>query len=194
MRRSTFSILGLAGIAAGLALMSRLVAGRLLEASALVAMGLSGLALAADGARTGSQVVAPPAARHARFEGRAAFWGSVWIALLGAAIAACGIAWGAHAERELLDLLRARPGIVLLPAGVAWGSSGRARWLGWHLTNHPERLRIRSPIGGGFAMGAAVVVVGIGVLELTAPALFDAWLVVAWRALPLPPLGSGSAS
>lgn len=194
MRRASLLILELAAIAVGLALLSRLFPGRFLEATALVAMGLSGLTLAVDGARTGTQVVPPPAARHARFEGRAAFWGSVWIALLGAAIAAFGIAWGAHAERELLDLLRARPGIVLLPAGVAWGSSGRARWLGWHLTNHPERLQIRSRIGGGCAMGAAGVVAGIGVLELTAPALFDAWLVVAWRALPLPPPGGGSAS
>lgn len=109
------------------------------------------------------------------FEGPAAVFSGLAIIVLGLSIGAAGVAFLVGAEDALLDLALSRPGVALVPAGLASAAWGAGRVLGareWRgslvrlLANIPER------IGGAmlFLLGAALL--GLGGFELLAPDAF----------------------
>ncbi|MBV6522074.1 MAG: hypothetical protein MNPFHGCM_02219 [Gemmatimonadaceae bacterium] len=165
---------GLAIAGVGAALVSAVVPGRPMQAVGIAALGLAGIAMAASGIATRTQIVPNPEARYARYEGAAALWGSVWLALLGAAVVVLAVAWASHAELSLFRLAAKRPGLLLAPFGASMLSSGVANKLGWRLQNHPERLHIRSPVGGAAAIAGGTLLLVAGLVELGFPDRFDA--------------------
>ncbi len=179
------------GIGAGLG--SAVIPGRAIQAAGITAFGLAGVAMAASGAVTRIQVVPSPEARYARYEGAAALWGSVWLALLGVALIVVAMAWASHAEGSLFRLVTERPGLFLAPFGASILASGVANWLGWRLHNHPERARIRSPVGGAIAMIGGALLLLPGLVELLIPDLFDAAVRGVARILMTRLSGQGSA-
>jgi len=181
MERGTPVILGLAALGVLSGLLTVVFPGRLFEAAGMAAFGLAGVTAAVVGFITGRQV-AITTMRHSRYVGAAARWGSVWILLLGVAILVAAAVWFNDTVDPALDLIGRRPGLVLVPVGVAVLCDGVARWLGWLGHYKPDASYHRSRVGGAASVVFGGLLLVIGVLELLAPALFDRTFDATWRA------------
>jgi len=173
-------ILGFAALGIASGVLAFVFPGRSFEAGGMAAFGLAGVVAAGYGFVTGRQV-AITTMRHSRYVGAAARWGSVWIALLGAAMIVAAAVWFTHAVEAALDLIGRRPGLVLVPLGLAVLCDGRARWLGWRGHYGPDATHHRSRLGGSASELLGCFLLAIGVVELLAPAVFDRAFDSGWR-------------
>lgn len=109
------------------------------------------------------------------FEGPAAIFSGLAVIVLGLSMGVAGVAFLVGAEGALLDIALRRPGLALVPAGLAsaaWGAGrvlGAREWRGswWRLVaNIPER------IGGAMLLLLGAALLGLGGFELLAPDAF----------------------
>jgi hypothetical protein len=110
------------------------------------------------------------------FHGSSAVLVGISLVVLGLSIGVTGAAFVLGMQRDLYDVVIARPGAALLPAGVSAAALGASRVLGarqWRgslgraLANIPER------IGGAVLVVLGAALAGVGGFELLAPGSFD---------------------
>jgi hypothetical protein len=115
-------------------------------------------------------------ARSRTYQGLAAVLIGAVLVLFGMAVGVTGVAFLIGEQHALYDSLLARPGIALVPVGLASAASGGARLLGareWRgsvsrvLAAVPERL------GGLILLLIGAALAAIGAFELIAPDAFD---------------------
>ena len=114
--------------------------------------------------------------RTQTFVGPAAVFVGLVLVLLALVFAVAGAAFVLGQEDALVDLLLERPSPAFLVGGAVLGGAGAARVFGareWRgslmsfLGSLPERF------SGVLLLAVGLALVGVGVLELLAPALFD---------------------
>lgn len=150
--------------------------GRVWQAVGLGGLGVAGVLLAVRGMVTGRQFVPSPASRHARYMGVAATWASIPLLMLGLAFVGAAFVWGLGAETRLLAGIGAHPGPILIGVGVAVWSGARANRYGYRLTQAADSQLVRSGAPPLALMLIGAGLIGLGVFESVAPAVFDAGL------------------
>lgn len=174
-------VFAVAGLALGL--VASRVQGRAIQSAGIACFAIAGLLLAVHGYRERSLPDTGINVRRAWYFGQGAQWAAVSLAVLSLAILATAIAWGVGAEQVLFDLLRRRPGMVLLPAGFSAVVDGIARLHGSRYYRSPDAPPTGtwgSRVGAGIAIIVGAVVALIGLMELVAPTAFDAGLDTLW--------------
>jgi len=77
-------------------------------------------------------------------------------------------------EQALWTLVKTRPGLPVLMAGVMLAGAGGAFWQGSDLTQQRPLLRFGNRVSGGFLLLAGLPLVVLGLLGIAAPAAFQA--------------------
>lgn len=159
----------------------------------LALFGVGFLAAGIDGFLTRRVGFAGPSAGatsgHRTYRGKAALCWGIVLSELGLAIISVAVVQLLGIERAAIELLIARPGILFLGAGIMLACIGGASLLdpgerresiGEWLLSLPFRMVSTIPVVLGLA------IIAIGLVEVLAPDVFDAWLAPLYAFFSIP--------